>query len=48
MTEKEKYYCEVCGKRISKEEFERCEGMYEDCYFEYLQQIEDDEGYYPK
>jgi len=42
------YFCEVCGKRISKEEFESFEGMCENCYTEYLQQIEDDEGYYPE
>ena len=42
------YFCEVCGEKISKEEFESFEGMCENCYTEYLQQIEDDEGYYPK
>jgi len=44
----EKYYCSVCGREIGKEEFESFEGMCEDCYTEYLQQIEDDEGYYPE
>ena len=42
------YHCEVCGRKISKEEFESFEGMCEDCYTEYVQQIEDDEGYYPE
>jgi len=46
--EKEEYRCEVSGRKISKEEFESFEGMCESCYTEYLQQIEDDEGYYPE
>jgi NMD protein affecting ribosome stability and mRNA decay len=39
--------CVVCGRRISQEEFEGFEGMCEDCYVEYFQQVEDDEEYYP-
>jgi NMD protein affecting ribosome stability and mRNA decay len=42
------YRCEVCSRKISEEEFESFEGMCEDCYTEYLQQIEDEEEYYPE
>lgn len=32
--------CKVCGKEISKEEYEGNEGMCSDCYYEYYQQLD--------
>jgi NMD protein affecting ribosome stability and mRNA decay len=28
----EEYHCEVCGRKISKEEYEDYDGMCEECY----------------
>jgi len=36
-------YCKVCGIEISEEEYEDKEGMCSDCYYEYYQQLDDEE-----
>lgn len=33
--------CIVCGKEISEEEADQCEGMCHDCFVEYYQQLDD-------
>jgi uncharacterized CHY-type Zn-finger protein len=43
----EEYYCSTCGKKISREEYEDNEEQCSDCFTEYVQEIEDDNGYYP-
>jgi predicted nucleic acid-binding Zn ribbon protein len=30
--EQEEYHCEVCGQKISKEEYEECDGMCWECW----------------
>ena len=37
----EKFYCSVCGKEISRKQYEDQEGMWEECFYEYYQQIDD-------
>jgi len=32
MKEKEEYYCEVCGRKISKEEYETYDGLCWECW----------------
>ncbi len=30
--EKEEHHCEVCGRKISKEEYETCDGLCWECW----------------
>lgn len=34
--EKEEYYCEVCGRKISKEEYESYDGLCWECWDDQL------------
>lgn len=41
MTRKEVYRCEICGREISKEEYETCDGMCWECWEDQLTEEED-------
>ena len=40
--EKEEYHCEVCGRRISKEDYEDYDGMCWECWDDQLTEESDD------
>jgi len=43
--EEEKYYCEVCGKEISKEEYESYDGLCWECWDDQMtEECEFEEG----
>jgi hypothetical protein len=40
--EKEEYYCEVCGRKISREEYEAYDGLCWECWDDQLTEESDD------
>jgi hypothetical protein len=42
MTEDKEYHCEVCGKEISKEEYESYDGLCWECWDDQLTEESDD------
>jgi len=40
--EKEEYYCEVCSRKISKEEYEAYDGLCWECWDDQLTEESDD------
>jgi len=45
MNEKEEYHCRVCGRKISREEYEAFDGLCEECWEdEMTEEIDATEG----